>query len=157
LCSALVMVAAAAAACSSTPPSPSEVTRSASSAIQGGSTDTGDNFAVGIEIDLGNGEGAVCSGALLAPNLVATARHCVARLSSTQVDCSTSTFGSLYAANQFIVTNSTILDQNAALYAVSQIVVPTGTDQTHVCGNDIALLILSRNISLPQYVVPAIN
>jgi hypothetical protein len=35
--------------------------------------------------------------------------------------------------------------------------VPSGADQTHVCGNDIALMILDRNIELPQYVEPTID
>jgi MYXO-CTERM domain-containing protein len=40
---------------------------------------------------------------------------------------------------------------------VSQIVVPSGTNQTSVCGNDLALLILSQTITLPQYVTPVIS
>lgn len=99
----------------------------------------------------------MCSGALLAPNLVATARHCVAQLSSDQVDCSSSTFGALYSTSQYIVTNSPVLAQGATQYAVSKIIVPTGNNQDSVCGNDIALLILSTNIQLPQYVEPVIN
>jgi len=154
---ALAAAWVAAAGCSSAPPS-SEPTATTSSPIQGGTDDGSTHpFAVGIAIDLGGGEGAMCSGALLAPNLVATARHCVAMLASSQVDCSTSNFGGLYATSQFIVTTSPVLQQGATLYGVSKIVVPSGSNQTKVCGNDLALLILSKNVQLSQYVEPAIN
>jgi MYXO-CTERM domain-containing protein len=154
LWTALAVVAAG--GCSSAPPAP-EPTGRTTSEIQGGTSDTTHNFAVGIAIDLGGGQGAMCSGALLAPNLVATARHCVAQLSSSTVDCSTSTFGSLYSTSQFLVSNSAVLTQGASLYPVSKIVVPSGANQTKVCGNDIALLILGQNVQLPQYVEPAIS
>ena len=42
-------------------------------------------------------------------------------------------------------------------YAVSGGIVPTASNEDGVCGNDIALLILSTNIQLPQYVEPVIN
>ena len=36
----------------------------------------------------------------------------------------------------------------------ASILVPTGADQAQVCGNDIALLVLTTNVSLPRYAVP---
>src|SRR5579859_1621231 len=85
---------ALAAACSGAG-SPTDDSSMLSSPIQGGTNDTTHTFAVGIIISQGNNSGqiALCSGALLAPNLVATARHCVAALASTTVTCPTSTFG----------------------------------------------------------------
>src|ERR1700679_4305354 len=71
-----------------------EPTASSASAIQGGTDDTTHRFAVGIARDPGGLDQAICSGVLLAPNLVATARHCVASLSSTTLDC-TVTFGAV--------------------------------------------------------------
>jgi hypothetical protein len=156
------------AGCSSAPPAP-EATAAASSAIQGGSTDTAaHDFAVGLLVNVSGGAAgaclssnvqcAICSGALLAPNLVATARHCVASLGSSTVDCATSNFGSLFATNAFFVTNAVTYSGSASSYVgVSQIVVPSGSNQTGVCGNDIALLILSKNINVAEYVTPAIN
>jgi V8-like Glu-specific endopeptidase len=141
--------------CGAPAPAP-EATATSASTIQGGTSDTTHDFAVGIGIDLGGNEGAVCSGALLAPNLVATARHCADQLSSDQIDCASSTFGTAYAPGQYVITNGSVLGQGP-IYAVSKIVTPTGADQTGVCGNDIALLILSTNIQLSQYVQPVLS
>jgi hypothetical protein len=149
------LVLATAGGCSSAP-APPEATARTMGAIQGGTTDTTDDFAVGIFIDLGGGEGAVCSGALLAPNLVATARHCADEISADQVDCSSSTFGPAYAPSQYVITNGTVLGEGTS-YSVSKIVTPSASDQTDVCGNDIALLILKTNIQLPQYVEPVLS
>jgi len=134
-----------------------EATARAWSAIQGGADDTTHDFAVGIEVNLGHGEGIVCSGALLAPNLVATARHCVQELTTDNVVCGTTTFGSTYGPSQFLVTTSPVIQKGATLYEVAKVVVPTGSSETYVCGNDIALLILSQNVPLPQYVEPALS
>jgi MYXO-CTERM domain-containing protein len=135
---------------------------SQSSAIQGGTTDTADTFSVGIiqAEDIQNDMVAYCTGVMLGPNLVATARHCVAELSSTTIDCATSTFGSPYPASDIYITTSTIIDPHtltAYNNSVSTIIVPSGAGEDTVCGNDIALLILGEPISLPQYVVPTIN
>jgi MYXO-CTERM domain-containing protein len=130
-----------------------------SSPIQGGTTDTTHLFAVGV-VQLAQAQQnmvAFCSGVLLAPNLVATARHCVAELTSTTIDCTSSTFGPLYPASMVYVTTDTNITMNSPFASVSSVVVPTGADQTAVCGNDIALLILANNIELPQYVEPVIS
>ena len=48
----------------------------------------------------------ICSGTLIGPNLVLTARHCVAPTNEvgTSIACSTTTFGTPYDADNFIVT-----------------------------------------------------
>ncbi len=127
----------------------------ATSAIENGTVDTTHTFAVGI-VQMGS-QVSFCSGALLAPNLVATARHCVAGSTSVQIDCSTSVFGGTRPASNFRVTTQTQITQGGNFVGVSKIIVPTGSDQTKLCGNDIALLILDRNVQLAQYVVPAID
>ncbi len=135
-----------------------------SSPIQGGTADTTDLFAVGIvqTEDIENDMVAYCTGVALAPNLVATARHCVAELSSPTIDCGTSTFGALYPVSDVVVTTSAVIDphelKNTTIFnTVSTIIVPTGANQTAVCGNDIALLILNESLQLPQYVLPTIS
>jgi secreted trypsin-like serine protease len=142
--------------CSSAPPTV-EATARAASPVQGGTDDTTHDFAVGVVVNLGDNEGELCSGALLAPNLVATARHCVSQMSSAQVDCATSTFGSVFAPSQFVVTNSPVIEAGATTYGVSKVIVPTGSGEDLVCGNDIALLLLSQNVDLPAYVEPVLN
>ncbi|MGH7269004.1 MAG: trypsin-like serine protease, partial [Polyangiaceae bacterium] len=136
----------------------------ATSPIQGGTTDTTDSFAVGIVQTSqlqSSSMVAFCSGVLLAPNLVATARHCVAQLASATIDCSTSTFGPVISTQYVWVTTDAVMNlQNGVLQdgiGVSSIVVPSQASQTSVCGNDIALLILSQSIALPQYVMPTLN
>jgi MYXO-CTERM domain-containing protein len=140
-------------------PLPSDRVGTTSSPIQGGTTDTTHLFAVGV-VQLAQEQQnmiAFCSGVLLAPNLVATARHCVAQLTSTTIDCTSSTFGPLYPASDVVVTTDTNITMNSTFIGVTSVIVPTGSDQTFVCGNDIALMILDRNIDLPEYVEPVIS
>ncbi|HEV3193653.1 MAG TPA: trypsin-like serine protease, partial [Polyangiaceae bacterium] len=79
------------------------------SAIENGTVDTAHTFAVGI-VQVGS-QVSFCSGALLAPNLVATARHCVAESTSVQIDCSTSVFGATRPTSNFGVTTQTQISQ----------------------------------------------
>jgi V8-like Glu-specific endopeptidase len=100
----------------------------------------------------------LCSGSLLAPNLVATARHCVTALSGPgEIDCATSTFGSDLPVGDFLVTNDAVLSSTTRFVGVRQVVVPTAAADTKVCGNDIALLILDQNVVVPEYVTPTLN
>jgi Trypsin len=113
---------------------------SSSSAIQGGKTDPSHAFAVGI---MGQASGGLCSGALIAPNLVVTARHCVAHVSSESVDCATDKFGAVYPASSFYVTTDPSMSEKGTWIVASKVIVPTGTT---FCGADLALIILSKNI-----------
>jgi hypothetical protein len=124
--------------------------------IQGGTNDTTHTFAVGIVSQM-NGGYALCSGALLAPNLVATARHCVAAVGDEAIICPQTKFGAVRAASTFAVTTDADLGSAKTQVGVRKVIVPSGSDQTSVCGNDIALLILSKNISLPAYVTPVLS
>jgi MYXO-CTERM domain-containing protein len=147
-----VFVAGWLASCSS--PS-SEPTASLASAVEGGGLDTTHTFAVGV-IQRANHIG-LCSGALLAPNLVATARHCVTQqMASNAVDCN-SIFTPQVPAGDLLVTTDAQIAPSSTFVGVVQIVAPSGPDHERLCGNDIALLILNRNIGLSQYVTPAVN
>jgi hypothetical protein len=136
----------------------SESIASTKSAIQGGTADTGHPFAVGVCLDtnpLGGAPSAnpdcttqdshsgdyyqgICSGALIAPNLVVTARHCV-QDTDESIDCNTSVFGAARAQAIFVTTDDTFASATH-WHTVQTINVPT---PTAVCGNDIALLTLA--------------
>jgi trypsin len=124
--------------------------------IQGGTNDTTHLFAVGMLGQVAKGT-ALCSGALLAPNLVALARHCVAAIPSGGVACPSTMFGALTPASSLVVTTDADVRTNTTRFAVSDVIFPTGADQTSVCGNDIALLVLADNIALPAYVTPVLT
>ncbi|MCL2776876.1 MAG: trypsin-like serine protease [Polyangiaceae bacterium] len=123
----------------------------AQQAIQGGTVDTTHSFAVGVCIGPTGGNNppcaAVCSGALIAPNVVVTARHCV-QTSPEIIDCSQSpTFGSQQAKAFAITTSPQMLSGNPTWHAVDSFVTPS---DTHVCGNDIALLVLADTIDASE-------
>ncbi|HEX8796500.1 MAG TPA: trypsin-like serine protease [Polyangiaceae bacterium] len=145
-----------AVACGS-PPS-AERTASTASAIQDGQPDTTHTFVVGVLAQLGGGVSGLCSGTLLAPNLVVTARHCVAPPTDTTVDCGAAKFGPMVGASQVDVVEAPTFDQTnpdpTSLVPVAEIMTPQSQS---LCGNDIAVLILGRSIQLAAYAEPSIN
>jgi hypothetical protein len=97
------------------------------------------------------GPGGLCSGTLIAPNLVLTAQHCVADIPdiagvpSGSIDCEKSKFGPKSSASGMFVSTETQASQDGRRYVgVREIIVPPGGND--VCGFDMALLILSNNI-----------
>lgn len=123
--------------------------------IAGGYTDTTDTAVVGI-IDLTNG-GGLCSGSLIAPNMVLTARHCVSPTLNDPngVVCYQTTFGAPHSAGNFWVTTKGYFTQNQSDYHdVREIVLISGVDNKF-CGNDQAILILNENID-PSEATPLV-
>lgn len=109
-------------------------------AIQGGSVDRTHSFAVAVL----QGD-STCSGVLIGPNLVLTARHCVAPDDIDEVDCARDTFRPNYAPSMLRVTTAPVVTQRerSRAYRVATVLTPPGE---MFCGNDIALLILSNNV-----------
>jgi MYXO-CTERM domain-containing protein len=111
-------------------------------AIRGGSEDLTSTNVVGIVAQAGRGLG-MCTGSLIAPNLVLTAQHCVAE-TFQQVDCANSRFGDVYPSSGFYVTTSAQISRGARYYGVRRIAVPA--ERAITCGHDIALLILQDHV-----------
>lgn len=138
------------AGCGSSP-QPGDAVAVTRSAVQNGTTDTADTHVVGIAMLSGGGFGA-CSGTLIAPNVVLTAHHCVAPVSSGYVVCGQSPFGTPYKPSAFYVTTKTSLSYTPSDYhGVVDVRVPdTGND---TCGYDVALLIL-KDVIDPSEATP---
>ncbi len=98
-----------------------------------------------------------CTGTLISPNTILTARHCVApTLDQVNggVDCSRTNFGATYMAQGLYVTNHTRFTRNPDNYfAVAEVLVPKAADE--FCGNDVALITLMEPID-PSVAVPRI-
>ena len=131
-------------------------TASATQAIQGGSDD-GEAHPYAVGVCAGGAKGncqGICSGALLLPNLVVTARHCV-DATPKQIDCTANPpirFGASEGVS-WVTTNSKMFQSTLGWHHVKSIVVPT---DDRVCGHDIALLILDTPIVNATEAVPVI-
>jgi hypothetical protein len=143
----VIAVVAFGLACSAPSGKESARTGAVEQPIRGGQIDDADRYAVGVcHGAAGVCADGTCSGALILPNVVATARHCVEEAPTSGVDCvapdaGAEVFGGRKPGSYFVTTN-TRLDSDPAgpgWYAVTSIVVPP---EAQFCGNDIALLIL---------------
>jgi V8-like Glu-specific endopeptidase len=140
--SALLAAAAAASSSGCSSETAREATERSSAAIQRGTDDATHTFAVGV---CGAGTGpadcpVTCSGALIAPNLVVTARHCV-ESTNAKVACASARFTTRMAdaAHYWITTDASMHQPAAGWHRAAEIVTPA---EPEVCGNDIALLVL---------------
>ncbi|AKV04778.1 hypothetical protein AKJ09_11441 [Labilithrix luteola] len=156
--SRIVLTLGLATACSQgTPPTNHEVVRTTGQAIQGGEVDTTHAFAVGI--CGGGAPGAcqtLCSGALIAPNVVVTARHCIHETPKL-IDCAENPkFGAPYHDQTWITTDGNVFQPNTGWHTVARYVV---SDQDQFCGNDIALLVLEDMVpeSEARPIIPAVQ
>lgn len=119
--------------------------------IIGGAVDQGTSSQDAV-VALRLGAQGLCTGALVAPNLVLTARHCVSQTRGPQVDCDEkgrSANGDHLAADRSPSTIAVFLGARPNLggpaAAIGRAVVhPAGNV---LCNSDIALLVLDRDIT----------
>jgi hypothetical protein len=115
--------------------------------IEDGTADATHTFEVGLCGGTPGDCHTFCSGTLIAPNLVATARHCIAvvpALASDSFDCATATFGANDDPSGFYVTtNESMGDPTGVWIQASSFVTPA---TALFCGGDLALVVLASSV-----------
>ncbi len=158
---AIVLAALAFAACATpqvTDDEAGERVGTITQGIQGGSVDSSNRYRFNVGLCFGargNCQGA-CSGTLIAPNLVLTARHCVDD-SPDQVECNGQGFGGQqFATNQIQVTTHYQMQGQSTQgwHSVRQILRPS---QNEACNADIALLVLNDLANEGTLSTPAVQ
>lgn len=141
------MLAVTASACGPEGDVPNEQVGASELPIKGGNDDTTDTGVVAF-VDLV--EGSLCSGSLIAPNVILTARHCVSAVLGSAgggVDCSKTYFDGIVKPDAFFVTTAAVVTQaNIGQYRVHD-VIGLPKDRKMVCGDDMAILILTGNVT----------
>jgi MYXO-CTERM domain-containing protein len=133
-----------------------EDTARASQAIAGGVADTTHTNVMGIAI-VRNGGFGTCTGSLITPTLVLTARHCVSPVTEGGVLCTPAVVNGVrraatvseepYAPVSFYVTPDAVISPRSRFTGVAEVLTPPDTTGAPLCGNDIALLRLARPVT----------
>lgn len=119
----------------------------AEQSIRAGEHDEQSHAVVGLAVALDDGEAeGHCTGTLIAPNLVLTARHCVAVVETGDdgiVSCENTRFVEGIPAEELLVTTAAVRADRAddPSYVRVQEVLTLG-DGGSVCGTDIAMIVL---------------
>ena len=142
---AVALLGGVALGCAPDEPAPALGVGLSHGAIKDGVADTTSKNVVAVTA----GTGSLCTGSIIAPNVVLTARHCVSATlpDSQNVICSETQSDNPYPSNAFFVTTADEVTPGTLLeFFVQEVVVPTEPGPTPFCGNDIAILILAGNV-----------
>ena len=115
--------------------------------IVGGHLDTTTKGVVALTVDAHDQFGVICSGSLLAPNLVLTARHCVLELVTARARRGAIATRAKFTANYdprrlFVSTDARPQGTGGELYAIKEIFGAPG-GRGDVCGLIFALVVPS--------------
>ena len=116
--------------------------------IIGGELDEATSGVVGLALDFGGRIAGHCSGTLIAPNLVLTARHCVAFTGDADaegvVECDTAEFENTFPARMLLASPKPVrpTDPRDPSYVRGREIRTVGDSK--ICGFDIALIILDN-------------
>lgn len=131
-----------------------EITGQESQAIfKGYPSGVEDDGVVKVTIAEANGASSFCSGSLLAPNVVLTARHCVSNLVAGQFTCTDAgeltadskggRFGSLMNPSDLKISVGAEFKEPLAALGAKVFATQTPT----ICRNDLAVIVLDREIT----------
>jgi V8-like Glu-specific endopeptidase len=140
-------------ACSAEAEAPEPASGTVLQPIAGGELDRDHSEVVELVTEFGSSAVGLCTGTLIAPNLVLTARHCVARGGSENVVCGSSPFGAPVAGSAVHATTAVSPTQSSNFYDGRSVSVPPQGNDT--CGFDLALVTLDENVA-PDVARPAI-
>ena len=149
----VVLVAMVAAACGEHDVVEPRSFESTSRPIANGSKDDSHTAAVAFLVRKQAGQYALCSGTIVAPNLVLTAQHCVTRNKSAHIQCGQTEYGPVHDPSdfRFVSPDANLRTQSDKWVSspdfsseVEHVLVPLG--QNEPCGDDIAALILAKKV-----------
>ena len=124
--------------------------------IVGGEVDESHTASMVFVFEIGDKGVSLCSGTLIAPNVLLTAQHCVTVDPPSQVRCGHTSFNGPRAPKNFkYVSTDTDIRSDTGLSSspeysvgIDEVVVPEG--KRDGCGDDIAMLILSEPVPSSQ-------